>query len=53
MQDDYAINELLMLKRESRYSLGKQKIDSMLPRQPAFVLLCQIVVEGNMFWFLM
>ena len=36
-----------MPKRESRYSLRKQKIDSTLPRQPAFVVLCQIAAEGS------
>lgn len=49
MQDDHAIKELLNAKEGEQVQLRKQKVDLILPRQPAFVALCQIAAAENLY----
>ncbi len=41
------MNKIITISRE--YSSRKQKVDLILPRQPAFVALCQIAAAGNLY----
>lgn len=49
MQDDHAIRELLNAKEGEQVQFKEAKVDLILPRQPAFVALCQIAAAGNLY----